>query len=316
MVVAANPALAGETTLIQWEEVPCPLCASDSYHTVLDAADPDPAQAGLHFAVVCCEQCGLRFTNPRPSADAISRFYSASYPAFRKPGLLRNLSRRWYPFARIFGRPCIERRMLPWHGQGRLLDFGCGGGKFLLRMQDQGWKAMGIDRSVDTIRQLREQVGVSAIAGTLPHADLQPESFDIITMWSTLAHVHKPLDVLRAAHRLLTPGGRLYVEVPNIQSWAFRWFRGRWTGLDLPRHLTHFSAPTLRAMLESAGFRIQSIKGVAHPDWQRASARRDADSPFVLQLLRIKPIAHLVSWLAYLFGRADSIMSIAERPTN
>lgn len=317
MVTTADPSAWNEASQIAWEDAPCPLCAARHCRTILEAADADSSADGLRFAIVHCEQCGLHYTNPRPDADSIAHFYRPSYPAFRKPGLLRNLARRWYPFARLFGRPCRERRALPWHGQGRLLDFGCGSGKFLLRMQDQGWKVIGLDRSADVVRQLRDRLGVKALLGTLPHAGIEPASFDVVTMWSTLAHVHQPLAALRETYRILAPGGRLYVEVPNIESWAFRWFGSRWTGLDLPRHLSHFSPRTLHSMLDNAGFRVQSMKMIAHPDWLRASARsaRRERGSLPLQLLRIKPLAHFVSWLGYMAGRADGILSIAERPT-
>jgi len=320
MVMSADAKAWGQfskASPIAWEESPCPLCAGMSYQPVLEAPDTDPGSDGLRFAIVRCLRCGLHYTNPRPDADSMARFYRLSYPAFRKPKLIRNLSRNWYPFARVTGRPCRERRNLPWHGQGRLLDFGCGGGKFLLRMQDRGWKVLGLDRSAYVVRELRDKLCLNAIHGTLPHSDIAPGSFDIVTMWSTLAHVHQPLATLHEAHRVLTPGGRLYVEVPNIESWAFRWFGSCWTGLNLPRHLTHFSTGTLRSMLESAGFQIRSMKAISHPDWLRSSARwaqREHHSSLVKQLLRVKPVAHLTSWLAYLAGRADSIMAIAERP--
>ena len=319
MVIAADPTAWGEASKaasIRWEESPCPLCSAERLHPMLEAADVDPGAGGLRFAIVRCERCGLLFTNPRPDAETMARFYRPSYPAFHRPKLLRNLSRSWYPFARLIGRPCRERRVLPWLGQGRLLDFGCGGGKFLLRMQGQGWKVVGLDRSPDVVSHLRDRLGVQALLGSLPYADFEPESFDIITMWSTLAHLHQPLSALRDAHRILAPGGKLYVEVPNIESWAFRWFGSRWAGLDLPRHLTHFSMATLRTMIECAGFRVQSIRRVAHPHWLRSSARlarHEPGSPFLLQLLRIKPLAHFVSWLGYMAGRADSIMAVAER---
>src|SRR5262249_34256030 len=153
--------------------------------------------------------------------------------------------RRWYPLTCVSGRTCVERRVLPWHGNGRLLDFGCGGGSFLERMHKQGWSRVGLDTSEAAVRSIRSELGLAAPVGTLPHPELAPESFDVITMWHALEHVHAPLDVLREAHRLLAPGGRLLVAVPNIASWPFRWFGRDWFGLDLPRHLTHFEPETL-----------------------------------------------------------------------
>src|SRR5436305_600698 len=113
----------------------------------------------------------------------------------------------------------------------------------------------------------------SLLVGTLPHSDLASGSFDVITMWQSLEHVHHPLPVLAEAQRLLVPGGTLVVSVPNIDSLPFRWFGTSWIGLDLPRHLTHFTPPTLRLMLEHAGYRIGSLQLIRHSDWLRSSAR-------------------------------------------
>ncbi len=320
MVTAADTDPRSESAaapVVRWEEICCPLCQRDNYETICQAVDGDPEVGGLSFAVVRCQNCDLYFTNPRPDEASILPFYSRSYPAFRKPKLFPRMIRRWYPFARIKGWPCQERRTLPWHGQGRLLDFGCGGGSFLLRMHDQGWKVIGLDRNEHVILHLRKLLGHKAIVGSLPHHDLAERSQDVITMWSTLAHVHQPLTIMQEAYRLLVPGGRIYIEVPNIASWGFHWFASYWHGLDLPRHLIHFSPVTLKTLLEKAQFRILSLKTLAYPSWMRASARSTfhiAGYPFVTQLLRLNPIAKFIAWLGYLSGKADTILCCAERP--
>ena len=140
-----------------------------------------------------------------------------------------------------------------------MLDFGCGGGSFLARMHERSWQVTGLDVSHAAVQRIRNELGLDALFGTLPHPQLEPGSFDVITMWHSLEHVHSPLNVLREAHRLLARGGRLYVAVPNIDSLPFRWFGSAWYGLDLPRHLTHFSPWTLQLMLERAGFTIEVI---------------------------------------------------------
>ena len=145
--------------------------------------------------------------------------------------------------------------MIPWHGRGRLLDFGCGGGAYLERMHRQGWDVTGLDVSAAAVECVRTRLGLRALLGTLPHPELKPATFDVVTMWHSLEHVHEPLEVLRAAHQLLAPGGKLLVATPNIDSLPFRWFGQAWYGLDLPRHLTHFSSRTLRRLLERAGER-------------------------------------------------------------
>src|SRR5262245_10663532 len=244
MIVPAQTKLVpAERVSVTWEEPDCPLCGGRPRDLVLEAADPHPENEGLWFAVVRCRGCGLLFTSPRPDEASIGQFYPASYrPHQRRVG--PRAPRKWYPLAAIRGRPCVERRALPMAGGGRLLDFGCGGGAFLERMARQGWQVVGLDSSPLAVERVRAELGLTAFVGTLPHAELEPAGFDVVTMWHTLEHVHRPVEVLAEARRLLAPRGRLFVAVPNIGGWPYRWFGGDWFGLDLPRHLTHFTPAT------------------------------------------------------------------------
>lgn len=305
---------------VAWEETPCPLCGLDEAALLLEAPDAVPAAGeGLWFAVVRCENCGLTYTNPRPTPETIGQFYPPDYRPHRRPRKMDD-SRSARPlWSRVFGRPCNERRgTLPWHGHGRLLDFGCGGGGFLKRMADRGWQVIGLDAAVGAVRRVQEELGLKALVGSLPHPDLSPCSFDVVTMWHSLEHVHDPLGVLRAAYDLLTPGGRLMVAVPNIDSAAFHWFGPAWFALDLPRHLTHFTPPTLRSMLEAAGFRVARLRLIRHSDWLLSSAKlagRIGRPTFWQQQLARKPVARMVAWASYAAGQADCMFAIGEKQT-
>ncbi|MFO0852467.1 MAG: class I SAM-dependent methyltransferase [Gemmataceae bacterium] len=101
---------------------------------------------------------------------------------------------------------------------------------------------------------------------------MAPASFDVVTMWHSIEHVHDPLAILRAAWEVLVPGGKLVVACPNVESWAFRAFGPAWFGLDLPRHLTRFSPHTLRTALTAAGFRVETVRPIRHSDWLRSAA--------------------------------------------
>jgi 2-polyprenyl-3-methyl-5-hydroxy-6-metoxy-1,4-benzoquinol methylase len=304
---------------VVWEETACPLCGRASGSPVLEAADPlPPHRTGLVFAVVRCPDCGLSYTNPRPNERTLPQFYPADYRPHRRPGKLKQ-ARRARPFwSRVFGRPCAERRgALPWPGPGRLLDFGCGAGGFLKTMADQGWQVTGLDAAVGAVNQVRDEHGLTALVGTLPHPDLRPGSFDVVTMWHSLEHVHRPLAILRAAYELLVPGGKLVVATPNIASLPFRVFRRSWFGLDLPRHLTHFTPDTLAAMLQTAGFRAEPVRLLRHSDWLRSSAklaRARGDGGLLARMLTWKPAAKTAAWMCYVLGASDCIMCVAERP--
>lgn len=304
---------------LTWEETACSMCGRADAELLIEAADPIPADGpGLRFAVVKCRHCHLAYTNPRPTPETIVRFYPPNYRPHRAPPAVRPPRPPARFWSQVFGRPCPERRgALPHMRPGRLLDFGCGSGGYLRRMADLGWQVTGLDRADHVVRMVRDELRCDAVAGTLPHADLIPASFDVVTMWQSLEHVHNPLTILREALRMLVPGGTAVVAVPNFESDSARRFGPHWFGLDLPRHLTHFTPATLAEMLQTAGFRVQSVRGLVHADWLRSSARlaRDANATGLSShFLRWKPAAKALSWLNYLRGRAEAIVAVAERP--
>jgi SAM-dependent methyltransferase len=302
MIVSPHILTIASQPRIRWEEPSCPLCGDDHRMPFVEAADPTPGGDGLRFAVVRCGGCGLHFTSPRPDRATIGQFYPPTYGPFRKPRD-RDRSARYRALEAVIG-----------DGPGRLLDFGCGAGGLLAWAAHRGWSVTGIDVSEDAVATVRRGLGVRALHGTLPYPKLSGELFDVITMWHVMEHVHEPLAVLAEAHRLLAPGGRLVIAVPNIDSTAFRRFGSAWYGLDLPRHLTHFTPATLRSMLERAGFMQVRVWMDRHADWLRSSAQlacgRDPVPMWVRALTR-KPVAKLAAWAIHVFGASDGLMAVA-----
>ena len=302
------------TSTIAWEETDCLLCGGASWSPLVEAPDRTPSGAGQWFMVVQCRDCGLCFTNPRPSVDSIGQFYPSDYSPHQPresgdgaPSAWRRLPwpRRWQNW----------RKRLPPHGERRLLDFGCGSGSFLERMRSQGWQVVGVDASFEAARQTRERLGIPVLVGTLPHPGLADEGFDVVTMWQSLEHVHQPLEALRGAYNVLAPGGKVIVAVPNIDSAPFRWFGQTWYGLDLPRHLTHFAPWTLRLALHRAGFRRIRIRLVRHSGWLRSSARLACQTHPQARAwhrwLQTRAGSALASWYAYLTRQADCLLAEA-----
>ncbi len=278
-----------------WEQTACPLCMSATAQTVVAADDP-----ALPCQVVRCCRCGLCYTNPRPDRGSVGRFYPDDYTPHQ-----------YRPSGGAGRDDGFDAALAVPPPGGRLLDFGCGAGKRLQRARALGWQVTGIDVSPRAVAHVRERLGLGALVGSLPHPELRPGSFEAITMSQSLEHVHDPLAVLREAHRLLTPGGQVIVAVPNLAGLPFGWFGAAWIGLDLPRHLIHFEPPTLRRMLQQAGFRVARMAAVRHNSWLRHSARRAGAT--AARLLRYRLAASLAGWYCAARGRTDSIVAVGMR---
>jgi hypothetical protein len=66
--------------------------------------------------------------------------------------------------------------------------------------------------------------------------------------------------VLAEVHRILEPNGTVILQVPNIDSWQFRWFGAKWYGLDIPRHVIDYSRRSIVKLLEDSRFRVARIR--------------------------------------------------------
>lgn len=227
--------------------VPCNLCGASDYD-VVGRQDRD----GKPLQTVLCRACGLVWTNPRPTAAEIDRYYEAEYrpdytgaavPALRK--LVRGL---------LGAR---ERRdtlmpMLP--PGGAVLDVGCGAGELVYLLRRAGLDASGLEPGGEYASFAREVLRIPVQTATVDTAMVRPESLDGVTMYHSLEHVADPGGVLRRVRGWLRTGGLLVVEVPNVES-----------TVQAPSHryhyahLYHFSGATLAALGAAAGLRVVSI---------------------------------------------------------
>lgn len=279
-----------EAARIEVERTACLLCRAEEQEAIFRT----------DFPIVRCQRCGLHFTNPRPTVDSMAAFYPQDYrPHLGKANHHRPL-RSWYPLDWL----------KPSRSHSRLLDFGCGAGHFLAAMDRNGWEVAGLDVSQATVDSIRSGLGLTAFAGTLPHDELEAGSFDCVTLWHSLEHVHDPVTTLREARRLLTRDGRLIIAVPNFAGWSRRRFGEHWFGLDLPRHLTHFEPTTLTAMLQKAGFRVHEMRFARHADWIRSSAQR-AGMRWPNRLMSKRWAAEMIARYWVGGGDGDAILACA-----
>ena len=264
----------------------CPACGGQRRRVLYDDLQDNvffcsPGKWALHE----CLDCSSAYLDPRPTPETIHLAYRTYYThkrAERTPtAKLRGLSylqramangyRNWrfnatlkpstalgVPFAFLFPfeRAAIEHefRHLPRTAtQGRLLDVGFGDGVFLEKARDIGWDVSGIDLDPKVVENALKR-GLNVYQGDLEVLAGMENEFDVITMSHVIEHVHHPTTVLAACHRLLKPGGRLWIETPNISSLGRSRFQSAWRGLETPRHLVIFNRQSLCEALDRVGF--------------------------------------------------------------
>lgn len=206
------------------------------------------------FSIVQCQGCGLLYLNPRPTREEMGQYYPYSQykdeftPAIEdEPSVVSRLNRLYH-----MERLCraVERVKQ----EGQLLDVGCATGNFLDRMRRRGgWRVYGVEVHEEAARYAQERFGLEVFQGELEGARYAARSFDVVTLWNVLEHLHSPLDTLGEIRRLLKDDGVLILTVPNVESLDARLFGECWIGLDPPRHLYGFSARTLDRLLRKAG---------------------------------------------------------------
>jgi SAM-dependent methyltransferase len=230
------------------EAAACSLCGATESERVLSGEDLRRGVPG-RFDVVRCSACSFAYVSPRPSRAAIRAFYPSGYACHARPPA--PAVERWY--YRAF-------RELPLPPGARVLDVGCGGGRYLDHLRRRGFAAEGTEVDVALAEQLRREHGFVVHAGELEELPLEEGGYDAVTLWWVLEHTHDPVRTLRAAARLLRPGGLAVVSVQNFDSLGRRVFGRYWQHLDLPGHLQHFDPRSLERALREASFDAVRIR--------------------------------------------------------
>ncbi len=164
------------------------------YRRQFGVAVRDEFPSGLRaLALVRCLQCGLEYFDPPVAGSAA--FYTSL-----------GRSRQYYSTTRWEFTETVER--LP--ESPDLIDVGCGDGFFLSLVG--GKRRRGVELNPDAVARARAR-GLEVRECLL---DALPDrSTDFLTLFQVLEHVPRPAAVLADAARVLRPGGRLFVAVPN-----------------------------------------------------------------------------------------------------
>lgn len=245
-------------TTTRTKTVDCDLCGSAKYDFLFNAKDRLHGFEGA-FSYVKCRTCDLVYMNPQVCPDEICKFYPDDYgphqikPEKKRSGRhsLRNKLGK-NPFAKFVFYKLIK--------ESRVLDIGCGSGKFLNEIRTAtGCQVYGVDTSQIAARTAKENYGLDIFTGTILESSFPDSYFDVITARSYLEHVNNPSETLLKLFRLLKSGGDLVIITPNFNSLNSKIFKDNWYPLDCPRHLYIYSPMTITRLLEKSGLLVKKI---------------------------------------------------------
>ncbi len=137
----------------------------------------------------------------------------------------------------------------------RILDVGCGTGKLTYLLYNAGFTHIkGLEPFLE--KDIYYSNGLTIKKGWLH--EWGDTSFDIILFNHSFEHVPDPKATLLQAKQLLSSGGKIYIRIPTVTSFAFETYRENWVQLDAPRHITLFSKEGIRKLAAVCGLQVVS----------------------------------------------------------
>lgn len=236
----------------------CPLCSASDIRFHIRCTDYLVTKE--EFDLFRCQICGFVFTQGHPEQEKINSYYE-SEDYISHDDLAKGLVNRIYLVAREIMLRCKKKAVEKSSGisKGRLLDIGCGTGYFGGFMKKSGWHVSGIEPNEKAREFAIRRSGIEVI-GPDRISELHDRTFDCITMWHVLEHLHNLYVYASEIRRLLRSDGSFISAVPNSDSYDAGFYRSDWAAYDVPRHLWHFNPSTFRLFWEQSGFSITGVK--------------------------------------------------------
>lgn len=148
-----------------------------------------------------------------------------------------------------------------------VLEVGCAAGATLMRLHEESphAKLVGIEfnaQAASLAASFAEVLAMDVEKLTNPAWD---EQFDYVLLGDVLEHLHEPAQALANLYRVLKPGGKVIISIPNVLhiSVVEHLLQGIWhyqdTGILDRTHLRFFTKHEILCMLTEQGFKIEYV---------------------------------------------------------
>ncbi len=237
---------------------PCPVCNKEDISFLIHTKDYSLTRK--HFDIIQCANCSLRYTYPMPTENEIAPYYD--FPAYIshsdvKEGWMNKIYHKVRTYT-LREKTNWVQALFTGH-KGHILDIGAGTGAFAHSMKMKGWKVTALEPDAASRQRALDNYGIDL----LPIEDvysLPEQTYEVISLWHVLEHVHDLKGYLDKFEKLLKPNGRLIIAVPNYTSYDAVFYKKHWAAYDVPRHLYHFSPESMNYLVQQANLQIVEYK--------------------------------------------------------
>lgn len=168
-----------------------------------------------------------------------------------------------------------HRKVVEWVGKDKkVLEVACHTGYVSVWMQRAGCQVTGVELYAPALEKATPFLH-RAICGNIEADEtwkqIEQEQYDVVLYMHILEHLVDPEAVLSRTRKVLKPGGRVIVCLPNVSNWENRWemFRGdfRYTEIGVmdKTHLRFYNYNTAQDMIAKCGFKIDEYCGTSWP---------------------------------------------------
>ena len=246
----------------------CLVCGNGNHELWTEAGD---------FRVVRCPECGFVWVNPYFSPEQLVELYQGYIEERLEDNSFVERNQQ-YLIDRDFVQQFIRR--------GTMLDVGCSGG-FFLGTFDEAFDKYGVELDEVSVAHARERFpfGGNIRQGSMGTADFPDAFFDLVVIRGVIQYIHDLDSAIDNVVRMLKPGGLFYVcATPNIDAFAARLYRDKWSLLNPLEHLFQFSPDTLTRFLGARGFELVAAD---FPYLQTPYCQAESDHRRVLEATRL-----------------------------
>jgi 2-polyprenyl-3-methyl-5-hydroxy-6-metoxy-1,4-benzoquinol methylase len=231
------------------EVYPCTYCKSTDNTQLYPTNDV----FGHHYHINCCNDCNAYFLTKPPDSERLAQAYDDSYYGEGDDKFDGTIEKVLDYFRRKRAKK-VHRFV---KGKGKVLDVGCGNGRFLQFLGDMGdYNLNGVEMEGGSADRAAKVPGLQLKKGTLLPGDFDVESLDAITMFHVFEHLTEPAETLKTMTSILKKGGMLMISFPNIDSWQAKRFKGNWLHLDPPRHISFYSPKRFKEIVNELGYEV------------------------------------------------------------